>query len=304
MQSLLVVALNFSTKNYFLKKNVAFIIHRAGENDDDDDDLLFLEGLRDELGQKGSTKNCDENGKCWPSIRIFQNVCLKYLLNECLNPYCEFRHDLPTEEMVQNHLNNASKREILEVQNHIILHYDKLMLRFFRTFCMHYGRKWKNYRENLRTIIEPLSTKPMAATYLKDVVDGFLTSGMPFTTCVRQLMLQIDLSLNMDDQFNILWDLIIDARNENIAEQLKHFEPVFSGDAVGVVDAMNKLLQFQVSGELNDLRKFTIDLVQKCRIETFQRINSNVLENFITHMRLVDPNAVKCIEQKASRIHG
>lgn len=201
--------------------------------------------------------------------------------------------------MVQSQLNSASTREIHELQNHILLRYDLLMATFFKTFCMFCGRKWRYHRENLRTMIGPLSKRTTAAAHLIDIVDGFLISGMKFSTCVDQLMLEIDSSLNMDDQFNILWPLIIDLRNDKIVEHLKMFETVFAGDALGVVDAINKLVEYQNMGELEDLREYTVNLVKKCRIETFRRLDSKLLKSFIIHVRLFDTNASKMIEQKA-----
>lgn len=246
------------------------------------------------------TENCDENGKSWPSIRIFDNVCMKFLTNACLNPYCEHRHKLPSIELIQSHLKGASSvDEILELQNHILLRYDVLMASFFETFCLYCGRKWQYHRENLRTMIEPLSTRPMAAIYMKCIVNGFLTSGMKFSTCINQLLLEMDSTLNMDDQFNILWALIIDSRNDKIVEHLKMYETVFVGNALAIVDAINKLLEYQIVHGLDDLREFIVNLVKKCRIETFRQLDSKLLKAFIAHVRVFDMNSSKIIEQKA-----
>lgn len=276
-------------------------------SDDEDDDLQFLYGLKDELDQtvdeNGTTANSDENGNIWPSIRIVGNVCMKFLIDICFNPYCEHRHELPSVETVQGQLNGASTREISEFQNHILLRYDKLMVAFFETFCMHCGRKWQYHRENLRTMIKPLSTRPLAAAYMKQIVKGFLTSGMKFSTCVNQLMLEIDASLTMDDQFNILWALIIDPRNDKTVDHLNMYEPVFMGDALGIVDAINKLVQYQIMGEMDDLREFTVNLVKKCCIHTFRCLDSQLLKSFIACVRLFDMNASAAIEKKANQFN-
>lgn len=282
--------------------------HSATYDDDEDEDLRFLYGLKEELdqsaNQNGLMENCDENGKIWPSVRILDNVCLKFLTGACLNPYCEYRHELPSIELFQRQLNGASSTsEILEFQNHILLRYDVLMATFFKTFCLHCGRKWQCHRENLRTMIGPLSTRPLAATYMNDIVNGFLVSGMKYSTCVNQLMFEYDLSLNMDDQFNILWALIIDPRNDKITDHLKMYEIVFSGDALPIVDAINGLLEYQIRGEMEELREFTVTLVKKCRIATFRRIDTKLLQNYITHVRLFDLNASKMIEQKATKFN-
>lgn len=276
-------------------------IHRAFN--DEDDDLRFLYGLKEELDQtaneNGIRGNCDENGEIWPSIWIFGNVCMKFLTDICFNPYCEHSHELPSIETVQSHLNTASSREIWELHRHILLRYDKLMVDFFETFCSFCGRKWQYHRENLRTMIEPLSTRPSAAAYMKHIVNGFLISDMRYSTCVNLLMLQIDSSLNMDDRFNILWGCIIDPRNDKIDEHLKSYEIVFMGNAIGIVDAMNKLMKYHIVGGLDQLREFTVNLVKKCRIDTFRRLDSKLLKGFIEYVRSFDLNSKTTIEKRA-----
>lgn len=276
-------------------------------DDEDDDDVRFLEGLREELeqsaGQNGTSGNCDENGNIWQSIRIVGDVCMKFLVDVCFNMYCDHRHELPSVEAVRAQLNSASTREILELQNHILLRYDKLMAAFFEAFCLHCGRKWQYHRENLRTMIGPLSKRPLAATYMKQIVNGFLASGMKFSTCVNQLMLEIDLSLNMDDRFNILWALIIDARNDKVVDHLKLFRPVFVGNALGIVGAMNKLIECQVMGELDELREFTVDLVKKCRIDAFRDLDSKLLKDYIECVHSFDSNSSTTIEHKAKQFN-
>lgn len=268
--------------------------------------MRFLYGLKEELDQSANEllENCDENGRFWPSIRILDNLCLKILTNNCLNPYCEYRHELPSIEMFERNLNGTSStREILEFQNNILLRHDMLMAAFFQAFCMFCGRKWQWHRENLRAMIWPLSTRPMASAHMADIVNGFHTSGIKYSTCVNILMLEYDETLNMDDQFNIFWTVIVDPRNDQIVQHLEKYEPVFMGGSFAIVDAINKLLGYQIMGEMDDLRAFIVNLVKKCRIATFRRIDSKQLKNYIAHIRLFDLNASKIIEQKAAQFN-
>lgn len=244
--------------------------------------------------------NCDIDGKVWSSIQIFDDVCLKSLNDECYTIQCKFPHNLPTSEMVASRLTRATRHEINEAQNQLLLRYETLMSEFFEVFCLHYGREWQKYRENLRQMIQPISQKSKANVYMKHILNGFLISGMNFSTCVKQLLVEIDESLDMELRFNIMWELIIDSRNDKIHEHLKEFEAVFYGDAVVSAVAINKILTHQVfHDKLLELRDYAINLVKKCRITTFRQIDASLLKKFIDHVRLFDKNASNAIQQRA-----
>lgn len=116
-------------------------------------------------------------------------------------------------------------------------------------------------------------------------------------------MLEIDSTLNVDDRFNILWAVIIDPRNDKILDHLKLYEPVFAGNALGIVGAINKLIECLVKGELDDVRDFTVNLVKKCRIDTFRYLDSQLLKDLIEYVRSFDPNSKTAIEQKAKQFN-
>lgn len=279
-------------------KNNFFFKKRADEGDED---MAFLYEIQKELDQSanGLSANCDSDGKVWQSIRIFDDVCLKYLRDECYNTYCDYKHTLPPPKTVESRLDNASRREINEAQNHILLRYDMLMSEFFTVFCTHYGRKWQMHRENLRQMILVLSKKPKAADYMFNILNGFHISGMKYSTCVDQLLLEMDGSL--EDQFSILWQLIIDPRNDKINEHLKAFETVLLSDAIIIADAINKILNYQTSDELADLRDYAVNLVKKCRITIFRRIDLTLLESYISYVKSFDQKASQAIQQRAAQ---
>lgn len=273
--------------------------------DDDDDDLRFLSNFKAELdqteGNSSLAENCDENNRTWPSNRIFDNICLKSLIDQCYNPYCDYSHTFPSPETVESRLKTASWREIDELQNNLLLRYEALMSRYFTVFCTHCGREWEMHRENLRLMISLLSTKPSATAYLKDIVHGFLISGIKYSTCVNQLFLEIDESLDIEGQFNILWPIIIDTRNDKVNDHLKTFESVLYGDALVNTDAINKILMHQINDEMLDVRELAVNLVKKCRLATFQRINPVLLQKYVWHVRVFDFNTSRAIQQRAGQ---
>lgn len=249
----------------------------------------------------GTSGNCDENGHIWAANRIFNNVCLKFLRDDCYNPYCDYAHTLPTNETVASRLATATRREIDEAQNHILLRHDMLMTNYFAVFCKFYGRKWQMHRENLRLLISVLSIRPLAAVYMRDILDGFLISDMKYSTCVNQLLLEIDESLDITEKFNIMWDLIIDLRNESAHEHLKMFEPVLLSDAVMNANAITKLIEFQIKDGLEGLRDFAVNLVKRCPLVTFRKINEKTLKDYIWHVRWFDLSASRAIQQRAAQ---
>lgn len=289
---------------FHLKFYTFLYLEKQNRNDDDEDDafLYDIDLSEQSTGINILSANCDNDGKVWPSIRIFDDVCLKSLNDECYTIQCKFRHNLPMSEMVASRLTSATRLEINEAQNQLLLRYEPLMSAFFEVFCTHYGREWQIYRENLRQMIYPISRKSRAAVYMKHILNGFLISDMKYCTCVKQLLIEIDESLDMEHRFNIMWELIIDSRNDKINEHLKEFEEVFYSDAMVSAGAMKKILNYQIFyDELLDLRDFTINLVKKCRITTFRQIDASLLKKYIDHVRLFDKKASSAIQQRAEQ---
>lgn len=298
--------------------------------------MRFLNGIRDHLDRTdnldGGSKNCDENGDFWPSIKIFENVCLKYIRNECYGPYCDFSHELPAFDCVEKLLKTASPKEIQEAQNQLLLRYDILLTEYFEVFCKFYGRQVD--RESLRRLISVISQKPLASSYLKEILDGFLISGMQYSTCVQQLLIETDDVLNSTEQFELMWELIIDVRNDKIDEQLTEFEKLLISNALVSASAINKILELQINGDADGMnasffeyffsistkilfnhfhatffflvcslaiRDMTINIVKKTHLVTFLKIDQTLLKQYIWHVRPLDMIASKTIEQRAKQ---
>lgn len=282
--------------------NISFSIC---SDDDEDDDLRFLNGIAEQLDRKKNdeiARNCDENGHVWPSIRIFGNICLKHLRDECYGTYCEFTHNLPTIDLVERALKIASREEIKEAQEHLLLRHDVLMTKFFATFCKHYGREWHIHRESLRLLISVISCHATTPEiYLEEILNGLKISGMPYSTCVEQLIIEINETLNHEEQLELLWQLIVDARNEKADEQLKEFEHVLLGDAVISVTAINKIIEFQLNNEMECLRDVAINLVKKTSVTTFRKIDATLLKRYIWHVGTFDSAASRAIQQRAKQ---
>lgn len=272
---------------------------------EDDDDMRFLFEISKNLDQSKDEEvnlNCSSNGELWPSQRIFGEICLKYLRNECFDTICHFAHELPTAEIVKNRLSVASRQDIEVTQNQILLRHDNLLNEYLPVFCTHYGRDWQIHRESLRQLIPLLSLKTSAQTYLKEILNGFLISGVPYTVCVQILLLEMDDSLNSDEQFAIMWEIIIDERNESVDAQLKDFEhTILYGDEFVSSNAINRILQLQTNGDLECIREQAITFIKKSKVTTFHKIDKNLLKQYIWHVRSFNLKASNEIQQKAKQ---
>lgn len=245
--------------------------------------------------------NCDEKGQLWPSNCIFGDICLKYLRDSCYGTYCDFPHELPETLTVETRLRSASRHEIEKVQNEILLQHDMLMDAFFAQFCKFYGREWQTHRESLRRLISVLSIRPAASSYMKEIFGGFLISGMDYSTCIDQLLLELDDSLNAQERFEILWELMIDPLNVRLDEQLKEFKHLLLGNALVASSAINRILEHQINGDLESLRDLTISIVQSTSLITFRKLDSTLLKQYIQLLRSLNMNAGKIIQNKAKQ---
>lgn len=245
--------------------------------------------------------NCDENGKLWPSNRIFGEICLKYLCDSCFGTYCNFPHGLPETQAVETRLRSASRREIEKVQNEILLQHDMLMDAFFALFCQFYGREWQTHRESLRRLISVLSIRPGASSYMKEILDGFLLSGMDYSTCIDQLIMELDDSLNAQERFEIVWELMIDPRNDRLDEQLTDFKHLLLGNALVASSAINRILEHQINGDLEGLRDLTNSIVQGTSLITFRKLDPSLLKQYIQLLCSLNLTAGKIIQNKAKQ---
>lgn len=265
--------------------------------------MRFLNGIAEQLEQSDDevVANCDENGEIWPSNRIFGDICLKYLRDTCYGTFCDFSHELPVQQTVEARLRSASRHEIEEVQNEILLKHDVLMDEYFPLFCKFYGRQWQTHRESLRRLISVLSTRPAAALYMKEIFGGFLISGMEYSTCVDQLLNEFDDSLNSEERFELIWELMIDPRNDQIDEQLKEFKHLWRSDAIIAATALNRMLEHQINGDLESLRDTTVALVKSTTVATFRKLDATLLKQYIQLLRTLNLNDGKLIQNRAKQ---
>lgn len=265
--------------------------------------MRFLNSIAEKFEQQDDveTSNCDENGHVWPTNRIFGEICVKFLRDTCYGTYCEFPHELPDTLIVDARLKSASRNEIENAQNQILLQHEILMNEYFASFCKFYGREWQMHRESLRRLIAELSQRPAAVSYMKEIFGGFLISGMEYSTCVDQLLLEFNDSLNTEERFELIWELMIDPQNENLFEQLKEFKHLLLGNALVAANAINRILQHQINGELEILRDLTINIVKSTTVTTFHKLDPMLLKQYIQLLRSLNMTDGKVIQNKAKQ---
>lgn len=272
---------------------------------EDDEDFDFLHRIHDVLenmpNNEETSANRDENGKVWSSNYIFSDVCLKYLRGDCYNPYCDYAHELPMPANVEHHLKTASRHHIEEAQSQLLLRYDMLMEAFFDVFCKYFGRNWKQHRDKLRLAIRIVMSRPSAEAYMKSILNGFLISGMNYSLCIQQLLVEVGGELNSEEQFNVLWDLIIDTRNDKVVDQLKLFHTVLHDGSPAIVRPINKLLKSQINSDFAVPREYSINLLAKCSALTFRQIDANLLKRFIEDVKSCNLGIIKVLQQRVKQ---
>lgn len=264
--------------------------------------MQFLNSIAENFQQDDvETSNCDENGQVWPTNRIFGEICVKFFRDTCYGTYCEYPHELPDKLIVEARLKSASRNEIEDAQNRILLQHEILMNEYFASFCKFYGREWQMHRESLRRLIPVLSQRTAAVTYMKEIFGGFLISGMEYSTCVDQLLLEFNDLLNTEERFELIWELMIDPRNDRIDEQIKEFKNLLLGDALVAANAINQILRHQINGELECLRDVTINIVKSTMVTTFQKLDPMLLKQYIQLLRSLNMTDGKVIQNKAKQ---
>lgn len=236
-----------------------------------------------------------------PPNRIFGDICPKFLIDECYNTSCELAHSLPEQDVIEQRLKMASFREIIEAQDQFLLEYDPLLGEYFTIFCDYYGQNWKYHRETLRLLIGEISQRTSPTPYLKEIVNSFVSSGIEYSTCVELLLLEFHESLTTEMRFDIIWDIMIDTKNEKVAEQLDEFESILHGDEVDVAMVINKILRHQINDQLMSLQERAISLLKKCTVTAFRKIDQSLLKNYIWHMKGINSAASKAIQQRATQ---
>lgn len=265
-----------------------------------------MEGLKYFTNDK--PQNCDENGKSWQSIHLFGNVCLKSLRNQCNGSEmsCHFEHRLPVREMLLRNLDLARRQEIEEAHKNLLTKYDKLLCTYFPEFCQFYGRK--NYREYLRLSIRPLSILnsiniATRSQLMREILNGFLITGMKYGTSVQIIINALDESLNSDDKFQLVCDILLDKRNTALKSQLQPFANIIVKDFNGLhVAAVDKLLQIQIDDETLDVRELTVNILKGCTLPTFRAIDDRVLTEYIWYLTARGEASSKSVSMRAKQL--
>lgn len=274
------------------------------EFENDESDFADFESIISQLTNKGGPQNTDEHGKSWRSAeKVFNNICLKHLHNKCNELSCRFNHNLPETAIVTRNLHRADETNVEEAHQLLML-YDKLLLKYWPTFCSFYGRVI--WRENLRLSIGPLSLmEGLCIEYnlLSHVLDGFMKTGMNYALCVEQIMLELDESLGKEEQFYAAWQIIMDPRNTAIESHLEHFSDVMLNDLSSLnVKAIKEMLSIQIANETIDIRALTVNILKRCNVAIFQSIDPDVLTEYITYLRAYDEIGSKAIQLRANSL--
>lgn len=260
--------------------------------------------------QNGVPRNCDENGNVWRSIRIFDNVCLKYLSNECFmeDTLCQFVHQLPCPSKLSRNLDIADRKDVEEAHEHLLLKYERLLIECWPVFCRYYGRR--NYREYLRLAIGPVSmlgTVCIEYQLLTEILNGLIISGVVYRTAIQLIINELEEVLEGDDQtqFEFVWKIIFDSRNDGIKTHLSHFATaMIRDDSNSNTDAINQLLQIQLDDDTINVRDITFNILKRCTVTTFMSINQATLTEYIWHLKVHDEKSSKVIEQRAKQLCG
>lgn len=222
-----------------------------------------------------------------PTSPIFGNICLPFLENECYGLYlCPHNHTLLAKDQVQRNLEVSERADIELAHNDYLLKYEKLMENYWPVFARCYGyKKWPEY---LRRSIKTIAVKG-EPTYLRDIVNGLVIGGTEYHTAIDLILLEMPESMDMEDRLNLLWEIVLDARNKKARAHLKAFEPSILNATDGTAELfINKLLAQLVLNELVDLKMFCIGLLKHCATTTLCRLDNDTLDKFIRNLYASD----------------
>lgn len=224
--------------------------------------------------------NLTESGKHIRSIHLFGNVCIRNLIDGCYDTNCQFSHILLSNDIVLNNLESASIEDVNEAYHELLLRYPKLLEQYFRVFCIFYGNK--KFRTQLRDMSHVCAQSENAESFMLEIVNAFVSTGMPYSTAVDVLIKELT-SNGYDGRYQILvLSVTLNPRNTKLLEHLHNFETVFiDNNCVGHTDAVEKLVQINLKEHVESLMEYTLDILAKCMVSTLLQMNQNLLKSFL-----------------------
>lgn len=247
-------------------------------------------------------QNADRHGNVWNvNEKLFGNVCLLWLENQCYSlDSCYFPHALPSKRDIQRNLELCDRKEIEEAQNELLLKHEKLLKEYFSVFCEYYGQQ--KYPEYLRKLIK-FGAEKQKCQLLKDIVNGLMITGIKYHLCVDLIMNEMDV-IDDDDQFSLIWKIILDSRNADVVNHLKKYKPTISGDSNDEnIIFINQLLVELIADKFSSLKVFAIEILKNCVVTTFLRIDSKLLEQFLSRLYASDRTNAESIERRALQLN-
>lgn len=239
-----------------------------------------------DLIESNRSVNRTESGKHIESIHLFSNVCIRNLIDGCYDLHCPFSHTLPPGDAVLDNLECASLDEVNEAYDELLIQYPKLLDKYFRAFCTFYGKK--KFRTRLRDMSYICAqSADKAESFMQEIVNGFVSTGMPYSTSVDVLINQLT-SSGRDTRYQMLvLKVALSVKNEKLLEHLHKFESVFVDEnRSGHKEAVEKLVQINLDGQTEAIRKYTLGVLKKCTITTYLQMNQKLLKSFLDSARM------------------
>lgn len=238
-----------------------------------------------DLIESNRSINRTESGKRIETIHLFCNVCIRNLIDGCYDIHCQFSHVLPPSHVVLDNLESASLDEVNEAYNELLLRYPKLLEQYFRTFAIYYGKN--RIRTQLRDMSHICAHSEKANIFMQEIVNGFIYTGLPYSTAVDVLINQFATS-KYDTRYQMLvLNVALNVKNKKLEEHLRRFETVFIDEnCAGHKDAVEKLVQINVNEYVEVIAQYTLKVMKKCTISTFLQMNQKLLKTFLDTARM------------------
>lgn len=241
-----------------------------------------------DLIESNRSVNRTESGKRIESIHLFCNVCIRNLIDGCYDIHCQFSHILPPSHIVLDNLESANLAEVDEAYHELLLQYPKLFEEYFQAFCIFYAKN--KIRTQLRDMSLVCVKSEKGETFMQEIVNGFVSTGMPYSTSVEVLIkyMASNGQMIMDTQYKMLvLKVALNQNNAKLLDHLHHFEHIFiDGNCAGRKDAIEKLLKINLDSYVEAITKYTLDVLKKCTIAMFLQTNQTLLKAFLETARM------------------